>query len=183
MKLKRAASFLALLSLATEAGIRLGGLVDVPTYRVNDTIGYIAAPSQSGDFLDKNTWVFNERSMGIAAHWDASKRPNLLLIGNSIVVGGNHNDQSTKLGPLLQKEVSERWSVWPIAMGGWTNINETAYLESNPDVTAAANVFVWEYMRGGLSRLAPWGGEYVFPQHRPLCATCYVFRRYAVPID
>jgi hypothetical protein len=71
--------------------------------------------------------------------------------------------------------------IWPIAAGGWTQINEMAYLDQHPDVVAKATYFAWEYMSGGLSAATPWGGEYVFPSHRPVFATWYVFRRYVVP--
>jgi len=179
--LKRLAFLLAILLLATEAGIRLGRLVDVPTYTVNDQIGFMINPSQSGNFLNKNHWVFNNRSMGVAARWNPTERPNLLLIGNSIVMGGNPYDQPNKLGPLLQQRIGSAYAVWPIAVGGWTNVNETVYLQNNPDVASAANFFVWEYMRGGLSDLSRWRGDYIWPRHRPLCATWYVFRRYLWP--
>jgi hypothetical protein len=113
--------------------------------------------------------------------WNPTDRPSVLLIGNSIVYGGNPFAQKDKLGPLLQGEVGERYSVWPIAAGGWTNVNETVYLTRNPDVARAANYFIWEYMSGGLSGVTPWAGEYTWPTSRPLWGSLYAFRRYALP--
>ncbi|MGA2847540.1 MAG: SGNH/GDSL hydrolase family protein [Terracidiphilus sp.] len=129
-------------------------------------------------FLRQNRWVFNNRSMGTETQWNPALHPNILLIGNSIVAGGNPLDQKDKLCPLIQKAMGPGYSIWPIAVGGWTNLNETAYLQRNPDVEASANFFVWEYMVGGTSKLAPWSSDYGFPRKRPLWASWYIFRRY-----
>jgi len=172
---------IAFLIVFSEAGIRLIGLTDFPIYAVNSDIAYIPKPSQSGNFLNKNSWVFNDRSMGTVDNWNPAKRSNILLIGNSIVMGGNPYTQQDKLGPLIGRGLGEDYSVWPIAAGGWTNVNETVYLEKNLDVVNASNFFIWEYMSGGLSKLSPSRGEYVFPQEKPTWATWYVLRRYVLP--
>jgi len=83
--------------------------------------------------------------------------------------------------PLLQAKLGDKVSVWPVAIGGWTAVNEAAYLEQHPDVARSANYFIWEYMQGELNQLATWHGEYVFPSHKPLWATGYVLRRYVLP--
>jgi lysophospholipase L1-like esterase len=172
--------FLAL-TLFVELAIRLSGVVDFPVYHVDDAIGYVIRPNQTGAFLHTHSWVFNDRSMGTAAAWDPTKKPNLLLIGNSIVMGGNPYAQPEKLGPLLQSQLGDGIAVWSIAIGGWTEVNETVYLERNPDVASAAGFFVWVVLGGGLSQLTKWPGDYVFPRERPLSATWYVLRRYAIP--
>lgn len=164
-----------------EVGAREFGLTDFPIYDVRSEIGYIPQPNQSGAFLNKNVWAFNDRSMGVGHHWSPQNHRNVLLIGNSIVMGGNHYTQDDKLGPLIQKEIGPSYTIWPIAAGGWTNANELVYLNQNPDVVEAAQFFVWEYMAGGLSMVAPWRGDYVWPQNRPLWAGFYLFRRFLVP--
>lgn len=172
---------LAAVLILAEIGVRLGGLVDLPTYSTDNEIEYILKPNQSGSFLNKNRWFFNNRSMGIEKNWAPATHPNILLIGNSIVMGGNPFDQPNKLGPLIQQEIGNNYSVWPIAVGGWSDVNEAVYIERNPDVTQAANFFVWEYMFGGLGGANPWAGDYVFPRERPIWATWYVFRRDVLP--
>ncbi len=155
--------------------------MDFPTFLVEDGIEYIPRPNQQGIFLHRNDWVFNDRSMGTKRRWNPAARPNILLIGNSIVYGGDPFAQRDKLGPLIQGKIGDHYSVWPIAAGGWTNVNETVYLKRNPDVARAANYFIWEYMSGGLSGATPWAGEYVWPTSRPLWGGLYTFRRYVVP--
>ena len=128
-----------------------------------------------------HSWVFNDRSMGIAAAWEPKKKPDLLLIGNSIVMGGNPYAQPEKLGPLLQNQLGDRVAVWPIAVGGWTEVNETVYLERNPDVASNAGFFIWVVLRGGLSQLNRWHSDYVFPRARPFSATWYALCRFVLP--
>lgn len=102
----------------TELVVRLSGVLDFPLYAVDPEIGFVPKPNQSGKFLNKNAWVFNDRSMGTDTAWSPSGKPDILLIGNSIVMGGNPYDQSEKLGPLLQKKLAGKVAVWPIAAGG-----------------------------------------------------------------
>jgi lysophospholipase L1-like esterase len=185
MRNLRPIKLLALILLAligaAEIGVRLSGILDFPTYLVDPEIGYLLKPNQSGKFLNKNPWVFNDRSMPIGANWNPRAHPDLLLIGNSVIMGGNPYAQQDKVGPLVQRELGDSVAVWPTAVGGWTQVNETAYLQRNPDIVGANAFFVWEVMNGGFSRLAPWAGDYVFPRQRPLCGSCYVLRRYLLP--
>jgi len=164
-----------------EAAIRLSGITDFPAYAVDDELGYVVKPNQSGHFLVKNSWSFNSKSMPTAVEWNPSAHPNILLIGNSIVMGGNPYDQQDKLTTMLTSNLGGAYQIWPAAIGGWTNVNEMAYLRRNPDVVKVANFFVWEYMSGGLSGPNSWAGDYVFPSYRPVWATGYVFRRYVLP--
>jgi hypothetical protein len=184
MKLKTSLRWLLIagvaVCIAAESSLRLVGAVDFPIYDVDDAIGYIPKPNQHGCFLNRRCWIFNDHSMGTAATWDPTLHPSVLLIGNSIVMGGNPYDQPQKLGPLVQRELGPDYSVWPIAAGGWTNLNESEYLARHPEVLRPDTFFVWEFMAGGLSQLSQWRGQYVFPSGHPICALWYVFRRYAL---
>jgi hypothetical protein len=185
MKLRRSIRWISIALLAAlvlgEVAVREAGMVDFPIYAVDDEIGYIPQPNQRGCFLNKRCWAFNDRSMSTAAAWNPALHPNILLIGNSIVMGGNPYDQHDKLGPLVQQQLGDDYSVWPIAAGGWTNVNETAYLERQPDILRRANFFVWEFMTGGESQLSTWRGDYVWPREHPRFALWYVLRRYGLP--
>jgi hypothetical protein len=54
-------------------------------------------------------------------------------------------------------------TVWSVAAGGWTNVNEMVYLDRNPDVLQNADTVIVEHMGGGLAAANPWPGYYVFP--------------------
>jgi hypothetical protein len=161
-----------------EIVVRESGIVDVPTFAVDDEIGYVPTPNQHGCFLNKNCWVFNDRSMGTAIAWNPKLHPNVLLIGNSIVMGGDHFDQPDKLGPLVQQKVGLGYSVWPIASNGWSNPNECVYFERHPEVLSETNFFVWEVMAGGLGQLSTWPGKYVLPVEHPSWALWYALCRF-----
>ncbi len=166
--------------IVTESATRLSGITDFPIYDIDNEIGYIPKPNQSGSFLHRNAWIFNEKSMGTSA-WAPDRHPNLLLIGNSIVYGGNPYDQPQKLGPQIEAKLGGRYLIWPIAAGGWTNINEVAYFERNPDVAEHADFFAWEVMKGGFGELSKWRGDSIFPRDHPRFAVVYVFNRYIRP--
>lgn len=183
----RALLVAALLAVAAaEVGLRAAGFVDFPIYDIDAELGYLPKPSQQGAFMNRNRWAFNDRSMPIAEDWrDTPATPgspsDLLLIGNSIVMGGNPYDQPDKLGPQLQRLVGPSFKVWPLAVGGWTNVNQMTYLGRQADVAAGAEFFVWQVMSEGFGDASPWRGEYVFPTQPPVSALAYVLRRYVLP--
>jgi hypothetical protein len=108
MKLRRSIRWISIALLAAlvfgEVAVREAGMVDFPIYAVDDEIGYIPKPNQHGCFLNKRCWAFNDRSMGTTTAWNPTLHPNVLFIGNSIVMGGNPYDQHDKLGPLVQQQ-------------------------------------------------------------------------------
>lgn len=167
---------LALLVL-TEIGMREAGLVDFPTYLRDRDFGYLPQPSQAGRFLQRNIWVFNDRSMGVPDPWKPSARTDVLVVGNSIILGGNTYDQKDKIAPLMQAQLRSSCAVWPIAAGGWTSVNEFRFLERNPDIVAGTDFFVWEYMAHQMGGVNPWFRETVHPTERPIWATGYVLRK------
>lgn len=162
----------------TELGVRVAGLVDFPTYLRDDYFGYVPRPGQSGRFLTTNAWFFNDRSMGVAEAWrPLPDRTDILLIGNSIVLGGNLYDQKDKLGPLVQSRLNGKCAVWPVAAGGWSTVNEFRFLERRPDVAAGADFFIWEVMAHQMGAAASWQRETMHPTEHPSWATAYVVRK------
>ena len=171
-----ALGLLALLGL-TEFGLRVAGLDDFPVYLKDEHFGYVPKPGQAGRFLQRNEWVFNDRSMGVAEPWRPSGRTDVLLVGNSIVMGGNPYDQKDKLAPLMQAQLNARCAVWPVAAGGWSTVNEFRYLERHTDIAAGADFFVWEYMAHQMGGLSKWSRPTVHPLQRPLWLTGYVINK------
>ncbi|MEJ0092674.1 MAG: hypothetical protein WDN46_04330 [Methylocella sp.] len=131
--------------------------------------------------MNENKWVFNDRHMGNAVNWNPDKHSSILLLGNSIVLGGNTYDQADKLGPQLQAVLGAEYAVWSAAAGGWTDVNEMNYLDENKDVLQNSDVVIVEYMAGGLSEIAKWPGYYVFPDHNPPILTSYIFTKHVLP--
>src|SRR4051812_44592251 len=109
---------LLLLFAGAEILTRALGFGSFPVYDVNNDLKYIPAANQHGSFMNRNRWEFNDRHMGDPVDWKPEKHPNILLIGNSIVMGGLPYDREDKLGPLLEKALSGTYTVWSIAAGG-----------------------------------------------------------------
>lgn len=177
LRWRLAATAFAGLLLLVEAVIRLAGVVDFPTYLRSDSFGYVPHSNQSGTFLGANRWAFNDRSMGGDRPWQPNQRADILLLGNSIVMGGNAYDQADKLPQLLQSQLGAACPVWSIAAGGWSTVNELRFLQANPDVIAGSDLFIWELMAGQLGALQPWVEETQHPTQRPWWATGYVVRK------
>ena len=171
------AAGLATLLLISEVVVRQAGLADFPIYLRSDSFGYVPHSSQSGAFLGGNRWAFNDRSMGADRPWQPSQRADILLLGNSIVMGGNTYDKMDKLPQLLQERLGKACPVWPVAAGGWSTVNEMRFLQANPDVIAGTDFFIWELMAGQMGGLQPWVVETQHPTQRPWWATGYVVRK------
>jgi len=82
------------------------------------------SPNQHGWFRNHDAWFFNNRHMENISNWSPEIHPNLLLIGNSIVLGGDTFKPEDRLWPLLEKDLGGRYTVWPVAANTWTNVNE-----------------------------------------------------------
>ena len=175
--MRRSAVAFVVLLAATEFAVRWSGLVDFPVYAKDDRYGYMPRPNQAGVFLGTNRWVFNDRGMGIDEPWTPTERIDIVVIGNSVVLGGNAYDQGDKLVPQIRRRLGPQCVAWPVATGGWNAVNEVRFLQSNPDIVDGSDFFVWEYMAQGMERPAPWSNETAFPTQRPVWATAHVIRK------
>ncbi|HEX3496267.1 MAG TPA: SGNH/GDSL hydrolase family protein [Methylocella sp.] len=168
------------LIISSELYLRYAGYGSFPIYDVDNDVQYIPAANQHGRFLNRYAWFFNNRHMGNISNWSPEIHPNLLLIGNSIVFGSNTVNPDDKLAPLLEKDLGGRYTVWSVAAGSWTNVNEMAYLDRNADVLHNADTVIIEYMEDDLIVPTAWPGYYIFPDHKPWILTGYLFCRYAL---
>ena len=157
-----------------EAGARLCGLVDFPLYAADARYGYAERPNQHGRFLDRNAWAFNDRGLGVAARF-APRADGVLLVGDSVVCGGNPLRQEDKLGPELERLIHR--PVWPLAAGGWALDNELQALKARPELLTAPTLVVVTNS-GDFGALNPWPGELTAPTRRPLLASAYLLRKY-----
>jgi hypothetical protein len=166
------------LLLGLELAVRLAGWVDFPIYTRDPRFGYFPAAMQAGTFRNKNRWVFNDQAMGVAADWRPSERSDILLVGNSVVSGGNAYDLPEKLASRLQSGLGENCVAWPVAAGGWATVNAVRYLQAHPVLAEKSDFFVWQFMAGQMDHASPWLGETRFPTSHPVWATAYVLRKF-----
>lgn len=176
--IKIAGALLALVLAAAELLVQLSGIIDMPFYKADNQLGYIPAPNQSGAFLHSRQWRFNEYSMGSAAFEPDPRRFNILLVGDSIVLGGNPLNQSDRLGPQLEK--LSGWQVWPVSAGSWALQNELAYLRTHPDVLQRVDAVAIVSNSGDFGEPSSWASPLTHPLQRPFPALPFVFKKYVL---
>lgn len=159
-----------------EIVIRISGIMDFPLYDADNRIGYIPKPNQSGSFLRIHDWQFNSLSMGASEFKPSDAVVDTLLIGDSVVLGGNPYKQADRLGPQLQK--IHGGNVWPISAGSWGLRNELIYLNLHPDVVAAADELIFVLNSGDFAEASSWACEETHPRSYPVYATAYVIKKY-----
>lgn len=159
-----------------EVGVRFFGLVNFPLYMADDVVGYQVEPNQSGTFMNKNRWVFNEKSMGIDQAFEPNSKRDVLLIGDSIVLGGNPLDQDQKLGARLTRKTGRMH--WPISAGSWSLLNELAYIKRNPDVVEHVAELIFVVNSADFDQASSWACELTHPRKYPVLALPYLFEKY-----
>ena len=162
----------------SEVGVRVIGLGNFPLYETDSLIGYIPAPRQSGKFLIRNDWVFNDRSMGVKESFQGSDKTDLLVIGDSLVLGGNPYRQEEKLGPQLQNHLGNGYKIWPIGAPSWGFLNEKEYIDRHPEVLSQVDEIVWIFNSGDFQNRSQWWTDSTHPRAKPLCLSYYVLNKY-----
>lgn len=166
---------------AAEVGLRVAGAMDFPLYQKSEQLGYVLAPSQHGRFINKNDWFFNELSMGVADPFLPKKYArNILLVGDSIVLGGNPVPQREKVGSLLNSQC-EGAMIWPVSAGSWAFLNELRYLQLHSSILSDIDRIVFVLNSGDFGRPSVWASESTHPTVRPRSALIGLVRRYLMP--
>ncbi len=172
---------LLVLGIAVLAGVevaaRLSGIGDFPVYLDDPGIGYILAPGQHGVFLRRNRWEFNEYSMG-AGPFRPEGRRNVLLLGDSLVLGGNPLDQPQRLGPTLERELGTPWAVWPSGAESWSASNEATYIQRVPEAVSRMEWLVWVLNDGDFQGRSVWRSDLLNPRRHPRWLGLYAFEKY-----
>ena len=182
MKRKALMSFtLVALVLGVELWIRSQGIVNFPIYEVNESIGYIPRAGQQGFYLNRIFWQVNEKNM-TAGPWKPNEKPDLLLIGDSIVWGGEEYQHQEKLGAQLQNTLKE-WNVWSVGASGWSVFNEVEYLKRRPEVVEATDLLIWELNSEDFRPKSVFLTDANTPRSRPWSATAYAVRKYLIPVN
>jgi lysophospholipase L1-like esterase len=162
------------LCLVAEVAVRMAGVMDVPLFVVNTQTGYLPAPSQSGTFMRKNAWAFNELSMGTSRPFKPGPQRNVLLVGDSVVYGGPHYSEAERLAPLLERALPGS-RVWPLAAGSWATRNELAWLRQHPEVVQQVSDIVFVVTSGDFTNeAASWHCESNNPTHQPWSALWFL---------
>lgn len=171
-----------LILIALELVARMAGTIDFPLYDANNLVGYVPKANQSGSFLNRNDWAVNDRNMGTRSNW-TDGADDLLLVGDSIVWGGNSYAENDRLGPNLQRLIDDQKlskRVWPISAGSWAVVNETNWLHANPDVFSSAETIVFIFNSKDFGAPSSWADPFTHPREHPYSALAYLAQKYVV---
>lgn len=157
--------------------IRLFGLVDFPLFEANNLIGYAVKPNQSGSFMNKNDWVFNSLGMGGREFVPKHDKTDVLLIGDSIVYGGNPYRQLDRLGPQMER-ISSSVQIWPISAGSWALQNELTWLETHPEVLSQIDKIYFVLNKGDFLAPSSWKCETTHPLEKPVFSLGFLIKKY-----
>jgi hypothetical protein len=163
---------LLLAAAALEAGLRVSRVAEVPLYRPSAVYGYAPSPDQSGAWRGRRRWVYDAQGLGVA---EAFRPGGVLLVGDSIVNGGNQTDQPQRLGPQLSAILGR--PVWPLSAGSWALLNELAYLNAHPQLVGGVDRIVLVLGSGDFDEPSVWRVDPDHPDHKPRCVACYLIDR------
>lgn len=123
-------------------------------------------------------WHFNSLHMGAEEFTGQSndRVRDVLLIGDSIVLGGNPLRDSERLGPALAIALKAR--VWPISAGSWALQNELTWLNENHQVLDRVDDLVILSNSGDFDVPSSWGCSWTHPRTKPTSALWYVLGKY-----
>jgi hypothetical protein len=172
--LKIALASIVVICAAIEILLRL--FVNFPLYSSDNFVGYWLRPNQKGNYLFLNDWYFNEKSMGVETPFKTSSNFDLLLVGDSVVLGGNPFRQHDKLGPVIQRET--RWSVWPVSAGSWALQNELSFLDRNRDLRRNVDAIVFVVNSGDFAQPSSWSSELTHPRSYPASYLWYFVQKF-----
>lgn len=174
MKLiQKACIGVGLLAAMAEVGLRLLGFGDFPLYDANPVIGYIPKANQHGSFMGDHDWRFNSLHMG-SDEFKPGARRNVLLVGDSLVYGGNTYQQAQKLGPTLERKMGDDTRVWPIGAGSWSINNELTWLTQHPEVVRQMDDIVFVLNSADLEdHSSSWRCETTHPRQHPWSVLVY----------
>lgn len=175
MKIIRFSALIVAIILMAEAVLQFCGLMDFPIYRRSPDVGYFLSPGQSGAFLNKNKWYVDRQGLNNDREF-SSRPPYSIIIGDSVVYGGNPVDYHDRIGAITSLKSAR--DVWVAALGGWSLYNELAFINAHRNIVLGAESLIFVFDAGDLDGLAPWGGELVHPTKKPHSALVYLFRKY-----
>lgn len=163
----------------SEIFLRFKGAIDFPIYQVEQNGHYSLIPNQQGNFLNKNEWFVNSSGFN-NDHQIDTKKPYLILVGDSVIYGGNPVNYKDRIGYNLEKELSK--NVYVGALGGWSLYNEMQFINKNINIAKNAELLVIQYDNGDLSGLSKASSNSVVqPTSKPKSATYYYLEKYVYP--
>lgn len=160
--------------LASEGAVRALGLVDFPLYDADAELGYIPRANQAGTYLRSREWNFNYLHMG-GGDFQPSGSRGVIVIGDSVVLGGNPYSAGERLGPQLAAATGR--NVWTVAAGSWAFRNQLAYLKRFPEVLGSDAEIIFVVNSADFDEASSWQCDVTHPRAAPFSALIYLVNK------
>ena len=177
--MKKVALFVAAvlgLALVGETAAHVSGVADVPRYNHDNLIGYVPQPYQHRTMLWRYDYAFNDKSMGVLDNFHGDRRRDILLIGDSIVMGVNNYAQQQRLGPRLSEVTGA--TVWPVGAISWAMQNELEYLRRHPEVVSNVARVIIVSNSADFDKPSSWANPVSHPYEAPTSAVWFLAQKY-----
>ncbi len=160
--------------VALDLALRASGIGGFPLYARDSASVYRMASNQRGRFRRRARWRYDH--FGLRSDEDVDTLAGrIVLLGDSVVEGGIHLDQTETLAALVEK--SSGWPVSAVACHGWALSNELGALTALPGWDKAA-ALVWVVNTGDFDTIGRGESELSFPTRRPLWLALWLLRRH-----
>lgn len=154
-------AFIVLSLVVAELAAR--ATIDIKLYGSDTEVGYWLLPNQSGGSLLVGSYAINSDGFGVAEPFDPSAPNDVILIGDSHVMGTSGLNQHERLGPMLEQHTG--WKVWPLAAGSWALANQLRMVHRKQIDGVEAIIFILNAR--DLDKPSQWRNEYDLPRREP----------------
>lgn len=178
--MKKLTLILIISIVSLELTSRLLDLDNFPLYEKSDEAGYFFKKNQSGIFFGNNEWFINNYGMIAKSDYINNDEHKILLIGDSIVYGGNNTKQMNRVGMILEDITSI--PVFSIAAGSWAFENELIYLNKlNLNLNNKKIIFILN--SGDFGKKSRWDCEKNHPTQKPDFLMYYLLTKYVIDYE
>jgi len=167
------------LLILAEVAVRILGIANVPIREANNVNGYIPLASQSGRFL-LNDWSINSMRM-ISSTEFTTQNNEVLLVGDSVIFGGNPLSQQQRVGAQLDTLLSNSTS-YAIADGRWSFKNGLNYIEQNLEEIKGTETIIFVLNSDDFNAPSSWRCMSDHPTEKPYSHLLFSIRKYFSPI-
>lgn len=160
------------------------GLGATPVYIENEYYEYIYAPNQNvsrfGNQIQTNKWSMRSKEIS------KNDKHTTLLIGDSVVNGGPHVDQSDLASTKLEDDLKSKYPgtrVLNISAGSWGPDNAFAYINEHGDFNASQIILVFSShdYNDNMHHRKVVGVHKSWPDSQPFMAITDGWSKYALP--
>jgi lysophospholipase L1-like esterase len=105
----------------------------------------------------------------------------VLLLGDSLVFGGNPLDQTETWGAQLEAAMGGSVSVWAMGAPSWSSANEVVWLRRHDEILPKMEAVVWVLNSGDFFGRSQWSSSLDHPLASPWSHAVWAVLKYGMP--